>query len=88
MITSRRDVLLGTIAFGASALTRTSFAQDVWPSKPIRFISAGAPGGGSDIFVRVLEARLKEKLGQSLFIENHPGAGGMTAAAVANSARP
>ncbi len=88
MTTSRRTVLLGTLAMGAGAMSRTSFAQDVWPSKPIRFISAGAPGGGSDIFVRALESRLKEKLGQSLFIENHPGAGGMTAAAVANSAKP
>ena len=76
MTTSRRNVLISSVALGASALTRTSFAQDIWP------------GGGSDIFVRVLEPRLKEKLGQSLFIENHPGAGGMTAAAVANSARP
>lgn len=88
MNSSRRQVLAGTFALGCSAFAKGVFAQEVWPVKPIRFISAGAPGGGSDIFVRVLEARLKEKLGQSLFIENHPGAGGMTAAAVANSAKP
>lgn len=88
MKSTRRQVLAGTFALGCSALAKGAFAQDVWPSKPIRFISAGSPGGGSDIFVRVLETRLKDKLGQNLFIENRPGAGGMTAAAVANSAKP
>ena len=88
MSNTRRHLLLTSLALGATAVTRTSLAQDGWPNKPIRFISAGAPGGGSDIFVRVLETRLKEKLGTNLFIENHPGAGGMTAAGVANNARP
>lgn len=88
MNSSRRQALVTTFALGCSAWVKDAFAQDAWPNKPIRFISAGAPGGGSDIFVRVLEQRLKDKLGQNLFIENHPGAGGMTAAAVANSARP
>lgn len=88
MNSSRRRILAGTLALGCGAWAKGGCAQDAWPSKPIRFISAGAPGGGSDIFVRVLETRLKDRLGQNLFIENHPGAGGMTAAAVANTARP
>jgi tripartite-type tricarboxylate transporter receptor subunit TctC len=54
----------------------------------MRVISPGAPGGGSDIFVRIVEPRLRERLGQGLYIENHPGAGGMTGAAVANTAKP
>ena len=56
--------------------------------RPIRVISPGAPGGGSDIFVRIIEPRLRERLGQGLFIENHPGAGGMTGAGMANTAKP
>ena len=82
MNSSRRRILAGTLALGCGAWAKGGCAQDAWPSKPIRFISAGAPGGGSDIFVRVLETRLKDRLGQNLFIENHPGAGGMTAARV------
>ena len=88
MDNSRRRMLAGTIALGCCVLTPAALAQEVWPNKPIRVISAGAPGGGSDIFVRILEPRLRERLGQGLFIENHPGAGGMTGAGVANTARP
>ena len=85
---SRRELLLGILALGCGSLAGGALAQEVWPSKPIRVISPGAAGGGSDIFVRILETRLRERLGQGLFIENHPGAGGMTGAAVANTARP
>jgi tripartite-type tricarboxylate transporter receptor subunit TctC len=84
----RRQILLGSFAAGCGTLTKLSLAQDAWPNKPIRVISPGAAGGGSDIFVRLVEPRLRERLGQGLFIENHPGAGGMTGAAVANTARP
>ena len=64
------------------------WAQSNWPDKPIRVISAGSPGGSSDIFVRIIENRMKEKLGQPLFIDNKPGAGGMTAAGIASVAAP
>jgi tripartite-type tricarboxylate transporter receptor subunit TctC len=64
------------------------WAQSNWPDKPIRVISAGSPGGSSDIFVRFIENRMKEKLGQPLFIDNKPGAGGMTAAGIASVAAP
>ena len=84
----RRQIMASTLALGCGAFAGRVFGQEVWPSKPIRVISPGAPGGGSDIFIRIVEPRLRERLGQGLFIENHPGAGGMTGAAVANTARP
>ena len=49
----------------------------------MRILSGGAPGGGSDIFVRIREQRLRERLGQQLWIDNRPGAGGMVAAEIA-----
>jgi len=61
-------------------------AQD-WPARPIRVIVAGAPGSSIDIPVRAVAERMKEKLGQSLVVENRPAAGGTAAAdAVAKSA--
>ena len=65
-----------------------SQSPDNWPTRPIRVISPGSAGGGSDIFVRLLEPKLREKLGQTLFIENKPGAGGMVGASAAASATP
>jgi tripartite-type tricarboxylate transporter receptor subunit TctC len=66
----------------------TAMAQSNWPDKPIRVISAGTPGGSSDIFVHIIENRMKDRLGQPLYIDNKPGAGGMTAAGIASTAPP
>ncbi len=63
-------------------------AQGAWPDKPIRFIIGGAAGGVSDIFLRMMENRLREKLGQPLIIEPRPGAGGMVGAEVTARAAP
>ena len=47
-----------------------------YPTKPIRLISAFAPGGGSDRVARMLAPDLTEAWGQSVVIDNRPGAGG------------
>jgi tripartite-type tricarboxylate transporter receptor subunit TctC len=63
-------------------------AQGTWPDKPIRFVIGGAAGGVSDIFVRMMENRLREKLGQPVIIDPRPGAGGMVGAEVTARAAP
>jgi tripartite-type tricarboxylate transporter receptor subunit TctC len=70
------------------ALPRVSRAQGTWPDRPLRFIIGGAAGGASDIFLRMLEVRLREKLGQPLMIDPRPGAGGMVGAEIAARATP
>ena len=68
----------------AHPLVATS--QDAWPNKPLKFIVASSPGGGTDTFARVLGVSLGEVLGQQVVIENRPGASGnIGAAAVAKS---
>ena len=57
-------------------LTNVS-AQESFPSKPIRIIVGFTPGTGSDVVARVVSQSYSTILGQSIIIENKPGAGGM-----------
>ena len=58
-----------------------------YPAKPVKLIIPYPPGGGTDITGRAMAQKLSEQLGQSVVIENKPGATGMIgAASVAKSA--
>jgi tripartite-type tricarboxylate transporter receptor subunit TctC len=68
-------VLSATVALNAAA--------QAWPSKPVRVIVTFAPGGSSDVVARLISGPLQQKLGQTVIIDNKPGAGGTIGAAEA-----
>lgn len=47
-----------------------------WPEKPITIVAGASPGGTTDILARVIATPLSLALGQSVLVENKPGAGG------------
>ena len=59
----------------AIAFVPSAWAQ-AWPLKPIRLIVNSAPGSGIDVTTRALTPQLGEALGQSVVVDNRPGAGG------------
>ncbi len=82
----RRDFVVAVAALSLAALQPSAFAQ-TWPDKPIRFVVAAGPGSSLDTLARVIGDKLKDRLGQSVIVENKPAAGGTVATAeVAKSA--
>ncbi len=59
-----------------------------YPARAVRLIVPYAPGGGTDILARALAPRVSEALGQSLVVENRPGAGGNIGADAVAKAAP
>ena len=81
----RRSLLLLALA---AALPAARAQTDAWPSKPVRMVVPFPPGGGTDGMARVIAARLTEDLGQSFFVENRAGAGGMIGAEFVARSQP
>jgi tripartite-type tricarboxylate transporter receptor subunit TctC len=75
MTITRRQML----AAGAAAAVLPAARAQAWPSKPIRFVVPFAPGGSSEIVARATAVELTKLLGQSVFVDNKPGAAGNVA---------
>ena len=83
----RKALLLALLSCAPFTSSTRDAAAQSYPNRPVRLIVPYAPGGGTDILARALAPRVSEALGQTLVIENRPGAGGNIGAdAVAKSA--
>ena len=64
------------------------YAQQKYPTKPIRLIVAFPPGGGADIVARVIAQKVTESFGVPVVVDNRPGAAGMIGTETAVRANP
>ena len=68
--------------------SRSSLAQTTYPSKQIRVVVGYAVGGPTDLAARLIAAKMQESMGQSIIVENKPGAGSNIASAEVARAAP
>jgi tripartite-type tricarboxylate transporter receptor subunit TctC len=85
MMYRKLTALLGALA--ALALAFGAQAQD-YPTRPIKIIQGFAPGGNADAIARLLGQEMSKSLGQPVFVESKPGAGGNIAAEAVAHAQP
>lgn len=67
---------LGLMALLGSALAAPALAQSKWPERPVRLIVNFAPGGAADVLGRAISPTMSQILGQSVVVDNRPGANG------------
>lgn len=87
----QRRALIGLAAsLGAVTALRGAFAQtaEPYPAKPIRIVVGFPPGQASDTIARILAAKLTDTFGQSVIVDNKPGASGIVAHESVKNSKP
>jgi tripartite-type tricarboxylate transporter receptor subunit TctC len=84
MITRRFGLALPFLSLAAASSAHTP----TWPSRPIRLIVPFAPGGTTDVVGRLAAEKLGPRLGQTMLVENRPGAGATLGAQLVARAEP
>ena len=84
---TRRAIGLAALA-AAAGFAGAVHAQDAWPSKPITMVVPFPPGGPTDMVARVLAQQVGQQLGQTVVVDNRPGANGNIGNALVAKAAP
>ncbi|MEO8441906.1 MAG: tripartite tricarboxylate transporter substrate binding protein [Betaproteobacteria bacterium] len=86
----KTPILVGFSLASSAALLAPSFGVNAqsYPDRPVRMLVGFAPGGGTDIFARVIAQKISETWGQQMVVENRPGATGTIVSGIVAKARP
>ena len=77
-------IVAASLGLSALAQSPSTGSAPAYPGKPIRMIVPFPAGGATDILARALSQKLGEKIGQTVIVDNRPGAGGTIGADAAS----
>jgi tripartite-type tricarboxylate transporter receptor subunit TctC len=84
----RRKILSLSLGAAAWPLVTRGVRAESFPPRPLHIVAGFPPGGVGDVAARLIAPSLQQRLGQSVVVENRPGAGGNIAAEAIARARP
>jgi tripartite-type tricarboxylate transporter receptor subunit TctC len=88
MKASWRWCAIASLIWLPTAPIEAAAQADIYPNKPVRFISDSAAGSSPDVGLRIVAEALSQHWGQQVVVVNHPGASGAISARVAAEAAP
>jgi tripartite-type tricarboxylate transporter receptor subunit TctC len=83
-----RRALMAAALSGAALLRARPAGAQGYPQRPVRLIVPYAPGGGTDVFSRLLAAQIEREFGQTFVIDNRPGGASVIGTQVVATAQP
>jgi tripartite-type tricarboxylate transporter receptor subunit TctC len=85
---NRRLALAALASTALCLIATTGWAQNAWPTKPVKIVVPFAPGGTTDILARAVAPELSKAFGQPFIVENRGGAGGNLGADIVAKSQP
>src|SRR5215218_7033531 len=83
-----RKISLSTLCFALGVVAAGPALADQWPTHPVKIVVPHAPGGVTDVITRIIAQPLGDALGQSVVVENRPGASGLVGTEVVARSAP
>ena len=83
-----RFVVLASVAISVNAVNAHAQSQGAYPARPVRIVVPQSPGASTDLTARLLAQKLTPVLGQTVLVDNRPGAGSLVGTEVVAKATP